>query len=141
MFYHGLKIGIPGINLQSAVVNGCKIDFAAPEDPLACKGLMHLIFSQYLPHAKIDGVIFTAIWQSMNPREIVALGQSLKSHGVELLVIGPAPGYTFPVGRVLAEAERRRDPDLKLIDANLWNTDRQLGEASKHGAFLYLSTL
>ena len=143
MLYYGLSKVIPGIHIQTAVVLGCNVRIDAQPDGKPCGDLMNFIFSDYIWHSRIKGVIFTGRPEVLKPAELEVLGTRLKSQGKKLLVVGPTPGFTVPVARILAEAWRRGDPELpsKVMPDNIVAKDLLLRTVALSHNFEYLSAV
>jgi peptidoglycan/LPS O-acetylase OafA/YrhL len=143
MFYGGLVRRLPNIHWQSAVVYGCEVRIDAPASAAVCDTMMHRIFSEHLARARIDGVVLTSRWTNVEPEKLTRLAQQLRLHGIALVVLGPAPEYSVPVGRILAESLRRRDPELpvRLLETRLWTIDAELAGIARESGFVYASPM
>lgn len=143
MLFEGLRKTLTNANILTAVGFGCEIRIDGADDGTMCGALMHYVFQEYLPSAKIDAVIITSRWTTVDASSLIALGASLKQHGIRLIVLGPVPEYSASVSRLLAESIRRSDPELPYnrLMPGLWEIDAKLKRASGRGNFQYISAM
>jgi peptidoglycan/LPS O-acetylase OafA/YrhL len=143
MLYEGLVRSFPGVHLMAAVSYGCEVQVHAPDDGLACNGLWHMIFDDYLATASIDGIIITSRWGVIDGAGFKELSRRLAARHIKLLIIGPTPDFTVAVPRILAEAERRNDLGLpgRVMHPRVWDVETTLMDIARDGSIAYASPL
>jgi peptidoglycan/LPS O-acetylase OafA/YrhL len=143
MLYAALQRAFPAAHLMPAISYGCAVRVDAADDGFACDGLMRFIFADYLKRQKIDGMMLTSRWGSVDSAALTALKRDLDARGIKLLLIGPAPDFNIPVARILAEAERRHDPGLpgRVLESRVWDREAELQALATKSGTAYASPL
>lgn len=129
---YGLVRVFPRENFMQATAASCvpyvMHDLRAMRRPIDCKGLVHFILDDYLPKAQLSEVILAGHWTQDDINGIAATIHEIQSHGIKLLLVGPAIEYDTPLPRLLALSIERSDPTLvqRHMVSSARNLDKEM---------------
>lgn len=112
-FWAGLSHVFPKINLLQATASGCK-PLIGTHGLRYCVDLMHEALIDFLPHAKLDGIIFSAAW---NDDDLALLKPTLayaKAHVPNVIVLGEIPGHEIDLPNLLGRSLVEHRPELVI---------------------------
>ena len=81
-------------------------------DTPACRDLMEFVFSDFLVHNKVDGVLLAASWKDEDLPVLSATLHQLKSRGIDVTVLGPIVEYDAALPRLLVDGILHDTPSL-----------------------------
>ena len=125
--WSGLSRGMPEINIMQATASLCRPAVAAGSryDTPVCRAMMEFVFSDFLVHNNVDGVLLAASWKDEDLPVLSATLQHLKSSGIDVTVLGPIVEYDAALPRLLVDgilhdtpsiAGARRTPGIRERD-------------------------
>lgn len=128
--WSGLSLAMPEINLMQATASLCRPAVAAGSryDTPVCRHLMEFVFSDFLVHNEVDGVLLAASWKDEDLPFLSATLQFLKSRAIDVTVLGPIVEYDAALPRLLVDgilhdmpsrASARRTPGIRERDLAL----------------------
>jgi hypothetical protein len=97
----GFTQAFPQINFLRAHAGGCRPVFE-PNGRWHCKRLMDLIFTQFLPGKRLDGIIMASRWRKDDIADIKQTALHLRQFADRVIVFGPIVEYTMSLPRILA---------------------------------------
>lgn len=126
----GLTAAYPDINFQVAMATGCRplVGSTGPRAKPVCIDLMNFIFSEYLPQARLDGVILSAAWKDFEMGQVGPTLDLFHQHGIPTIVLGPIMMYDKSLPELMVNGMLRNDPgyvarhrsgDQRRTDENL----------------------
>ncbi|MBI1407221.1 MAG: acyltransferase family protein [Caulobacter sp.] len=122
--WFGLSQAHPDINLMQATVSNCRMTIAPADGATAqCRRLADRLFGEILSKTPPERVYLAGLWRPGDEAAVAETLAWLKAHGIEAILIGPAPTYEQSVPRLLALAEHLGQPDLPL-HRRLYDADR-----------------
>jgi peptidoglycan/LPS O-acetylase OafA/YrhL len=101
--WHGLRVTFPDVAFIQATASGCKptVDTVGER---RCTAMMKFIMDEFLPSARLDGVILAARWDSSDVQAAARTAAAILRHAPSIFVFGPIVEYTQPLPRVLARS-------------------------------------
>lgn len=113
--WSGLTTAFPDIHFLQATAAGCAPVLGNHRLGSVCGPLMKWVFDDFLPRARLDGVILDARWADLPGGAGAGLPDTLRYvEGLQpnVYVVGPIVEYRLPLPRILALAELRGDLDM-----------------------------
>ena len=137
--WYGLSIVFHDVNFLQATVGACRPVLGQQGDPL-CSRIWNYIFSDYLQHHKVDGLILAAAWREDN---LGALSRTLDwaaAHGIRVILIGPIVQYDDALPRLLAFSLEYHDPThADHHRRDLSNLDEEMRQIAERRGVKYIS--
>ena len=90
--------------------------------------LMELAFNDFLVNNQVDKVLLSASWKDEDLPNLSATLDTLKSRGIDVIVLGPIVEYDAPLPRLLIDGILRDSPSLASTQAHARNS----GARSRH---------
>jgi len=115
--WSGLHSAYPDINFLQATAAGCAPALDVKRFDSTCANLMNLVFRDYLPKTKLDGVILSANWADHTVAKVADLKATLtylRRFQRNLFVVGPILEYRMALPRILAEGLLHGDPTMPI---------------------------
>ncbi|MBC7578661.1 MAG: acyltransferase [Tardiphaga sp.] len=111
----GLSSAMPEINVLQATASTCRPAIPAADslDSRACPRLMHYVFGQFLHDHKVDRILLAASWKDEDIPQLAHTLDTLKSMGLDVVVLGPIVEYDGALPRLLANQIMRDRPTMK----------------------------
>ena len=140
---HGLQTVLPQLNVLVATGAACRplIDAGTPSTGRRCADIKAMVFGDFLPHTRLDGVILAASWKPDDPAALGRTLDALARMGHAVTVIGPTMTYRGALPELLALGMLRSQPDFaasrRLIGPQ--DIDRALRDALAPRAVRYVS--
>jgi peptidoglycan/LPS O-acetylase OafA/YrhL len=112
--WSGLALAMPEINLMQATASICRpVVMAGSRYPTpACRALIEFVFSDFLVHNNVDGVLLAASWKDEDLPVLSSTLQLLKSRGIGVTVLGPIVEYDAALPRLLVDGILHDTPSL-----------------------------
>jgi peptidoglycan/LPS O-acetylase OafA/YrhL len=108
----GLKENLPSMNILQATLAACPPTFGSYRRS-GCSQMRRYIYETYLPQNRVDAVILSQRWTSIEDLKPLLPGLDwLRDRGIPVFVIGPVPEYTAPLPFLLALGIRWHDSGL-----------------------------
>ena len=100
--WSGLSLAMPEVNIMQATASLCRPAIMAGSryDTPVCRNLMEFVFSDFLAHNKVDGVLLAASWKDEDLPVLSVTLQSLRSRGIDVTVLGPIVEYDAALPRL-----------------------------------------
>lgn len=113
----GIQQTHPDINLMQATASGCRplLTFKGQE---RCTRLMKYIFNEYIPTAKLDGIILSGRWEASELPQTLQTAAYLRRYANDVLIAGPIHEYRQELPRLMATALLRNEDVNTFIAAN-----------------------
>ena len=105
---------MPEVNLMQATASLCRPAIMAGSryDTPVCRTLMEFVFSDFLVHNKVDGVLLAASWKDEDLLVLSATLQLLKARGIDVTVLGPIVEYDAALPRLLVDGLLHDTPSM-----------------------------
>ena len=105
---------MPQVNIMQATASQCRpaVPAGALVEMKACRDLMELAFNDFLVNNHVDKVILSASWKDEDLPNLSATLDTLKSRGIDVIVLGPIVEYDAPLPRLLIDGILRDHPSL-----------------------------
>jgi hypothetical protein len=105
---------MPEVNLMQATASLCRPAIMAGSryDTPVCRTLMEFVFSDFLVHNKVDGVLLAASWKDEDLLVLSATLQLLKARGIDVTVLGPIVEYDAALPRLLVDGILHDAPSM-----------------------------
>jgi hypothetical protein len=100
-FWYGLQTAYPNINFLQATASGCKPFNGAPGLQY-CRDLRNYVFSDFIPHHHLDGIIISARWNEDEISGAVATAKGFLPYADHVMIFGPSAEYDEALPRLLA---------------------------------------
>jgi peptidoglycan/LPS O-acetylase OafA/YrhL len=110
-FWAGLSRVFPKINLLQATASGCK-PLLGTQGLQYCLDVMHEALIDFLPTAKLDGIIFSAAWNDPDVEPLKATVAYAKRYVPKVIVLGDVPGYDIDLPNLLGRSLVEHRPEL-----------------------------
>jgi len=112
--WSGLSLAMPEINLMQATASICRPAIMAGSlyPTPACRALMEFVFSDFLAHNNVDGVLLAASWKDEDLPVLLSTLRQLKSRGVDVTVLGPIVEYDAALPRLLVDGILHDTPSM-----------------------------
>jgi peptidoglycan/LPS O-acetylase OafA/YrhL len=112
--WSGLSLAMPEINIMQATASLCRpaITAGSRYDTPVCRAMMEFVFSDFLVHNKVDGVLLAASWKDEDLPVLSATLQILKSRGIDVKVLGPIVEYDAALPRLLVDGILHDTPSI-----------------------------
>lgn len=110
-FWAGLSRVFPKINVLQATASGCK-PLLDTQGLQYCLDIMHETFVDFLPKAKLDGIIFSAAWNDPDIEPLKATIAYARRYVPKVIVLGDVPGYEVDLPNLLGRSLVERRPEL-----------------------------
>ena len=112
--WSGLSLAMPEVNLMQATASLCRPAIMAGSryDTPVCRTLMEFVFSDFLVHNKVDGVLLAASWKDEDLPVLSATLQLLKARGIDVTVLGPIVEYDAALPRLLVDGILHDTPSI-----------------------------
>ena len=112
--WSGLSLAMPEVNIMQATASLCRPAVMAGSryDTPVCRHLMEFVFSDFLVHSRVDGVLLAASWKDEDLPVLSATLQSLKSRGIDVTVLGPIVEYDAALPRLLVDGILHDTPSM-----------------------------
>jgi peptidoglycan/LPS O-acetylase OafA/YrhL len=107
------------VHFLQATASGCKPTLTT-EGRAYCVDLMHKALIEFLPSAKIDGVIFSASWNDEDAAPLKATLAYAKKFAAHVIVLGKIPTYDFSLPDLLGRSLAEGRPDLLREHTSLY---------------------
>ena len=128
--WQGLSTAFPDVNFQAATATGCRplLGAEGKQTKPTCTELVKFLFSDYLMHAKLDGVILAAAWKDFELARIGPTLDFLHQHGITVIVFGPIVMYDHSLPELMITGmlrgdtgfvARHRSEDQRLMDEKM----------------------
>jgi hypothetical protein len=105
---------MPQVNIMQATASECRP--AVPAERRgglkACRDVMELAFNDFLVNNRVDKVILAASWKDEDLPNLSATLDTLKSRGIDVVVLGPIVEYAAALPRLLIDGILRDHPAL-----------------------------
>ena len=137
--WQALQIEIPAIHFMQATAAGCQPLRGYSGGPV-CTDHLQFIFDEFIPGGDVDGLVLSARWMESDLDRLVATVQWAAARGVDVIVLGPAPEYSFPLPLLLAKkaASGGRPPAAYEISSRA-DVDRTLSDGLRAKGLKYFS--
>jgi hypothetical protein len=119
----GLSRVFTKINLLQATASGCK-PLLDTEGLGYCVDLMHETMRDFLPEAKIDGILITAAWTEEDIPSLKSTLAFLKTTAPNVIVLGIIPGHELPLPTLLGRSIVEHRADALLVNQYPFDVDR-----------------
>ncbi len=110
-FWAGLSRVFPNINLLQATASGCKPELGT-HGLQYCVDVMHEALADFLPKAKLDGIIFSAAWNDDDIEPLKATIAYVERYVPKIIVIGDVPSHEVDLPNLLGRGLIEHRPDL-----------------------------
>ena len=112
--WSGLSLAMPEVNIMQATASLCRPAIMAGSryDTPVCRNLMEFVFSDFLAHNKVDGVLLAASWKDEDLPVLSVTLQSLRSRGIDVTVLGPIVEYDAALPRLLVDGILHDTPSM-----------------------------
>jgi hypothetical protein len=112
--WSGLSLAMPEVNLMQATASLCRpaITAGSRYDTPVCRALMDFVFSNFLVHNKVDGLLLAASWKDEDLPVLSATLHQLKSRGIDVTVLGPIVEYDAALPRLLVDGILHDTPSI-----------------------------
>jgi len=117
-FWVGLSRVFPKINLLQATASGCK-PLIGTQGLRYCVDLMHEVLIDFLPHAKLDGVIFAAAWDEPDLALLKSTLTYTQAYVPNVIVLGDIPSHKIDLPDLLGRSLVEHRPELVI--ENQWS--------------------
>ncbi len=117
-FWVGLSRVFPKINLLQATASGCK-PLIGTQGLRYCVDLMHEVLIDFLPHAKLDGVIFAAAWEAPDLALLKSTLAYTQAYVPNVIVFGDIPSHKVDLPNLLGRSLVEHRPELVI--ENQWS--------------------
>ncbi|MEC5397489.1 acyltransferase family protein [Uliginosibacterium sp. H1] len=99
----GLAARYPHLNVLQATAAGCRPTYTT-SGPAHCVGMVRYIYDEWLPRdgAHVRHVVIAGRWEASDLPELRRAVAHLRSHGKDVVVVGPSLEYYVPVPLILA---------------------------------------
>jgi len=130
--WYGLSVIFREDNFLQATVAGCSPIFDRRGSGV-CDHLLSYIFSDYLRHHKVDGLILAAHWSEQDVQALPRTLDWAAARGIPVILIGPLVQYDTALPRLLAFSVQEHNPayadyhrqDFRSMDEEI----RQIAES------------
>lgn len=112
-FWAGLSRVFPNINLLQATASGCK-PVLGTHGLRYCVDLMREAFVDFLPKAKLDGIIFSAAWNDGDVEPLKATIAYAERFVPKIIVIGDVPSHEIDLPNLLGRSLVEHRPELVI---------------------------
>ena len=112
-FWAGFSRVFKNIHILQATASGCK-PVLGTHGLRYCTDLMHEALVDYLPTAKLDGVIFSAAWNSADAQPLKATLAYAKRFVPRVIILGNIPTHDIALPDLLGRSLVKNRPDLIL---------------------------
>ncbi len=105
--HDALAAAYPEMHFLQATSPNCELQ--SPQSPNrtpGCAALMHYIFTDYLPHHRVDAVIFQVAPDQTQPQALADVLAFFRRQGTRVYVVGSQVSYTVPGPDVAISALR-----------------------------------
>lgn len=99
------------VHILQATASGCK-PLLATQGLRYCVDLMHEALVDFLPAAKLDGVIFSAAWDAEDAAPLKATIDYAREFAPHVIVLGKIPSYDVALPALLGRSLVEHRPDL-----------------------------
>jgi peptidoglycan/LPS O-acetylase OafA/YrhL len=137
-FWAGLTKVFPKINLLQATASGCK-PVLGTEGLQYCLDVMHEALFDFLPKAKLDGIIFSAAWNDNDIKPLKATIAYTKRYVPKIIVIGDVPGHEVDLPNLLGRSLVEHRPDLVIQEQSSYPWIANGGFKAAIGPAYYVS--
>jgi peptidoglycan/LPS O-acetylase OafA/YrhL len=126
----GLDRNFPGTRILQATFASCHPVYGNFRSS-PCSQFRRMIFQDFLPTHKIDGVILTERWGSLS--DVDQLQSSIdwfRSRNTPVFVVGPVPEYSAPLPFLIAFGMKEQDESLanRNLSRSLQTLDQKISE-------------
>ncbi|WP_437615239.1 SGNH hydrolase domain-containing protein [Erwinia sp. V71] len=127
------------VNLIQATAAGCK-PVIGQTFSNKCTELMNYIYTEWLPHHKLDGVIISARWLPQDMALLQTTLTRLKSVASNIVVMGPTIEYSEALPDLLAyQHDGRTDLVAHSVDQQIKGMDQRLQRLVSQQQVRYIS--
>ncbi len=142
----GLSAAYPDIHFLQATAAGCAPVLGNHRLGSVCGPLMEWAFKDFLPHAKLDGVILAARWADLMDGVRDGLPETLRyveRWQPNVYVVGPIVEYRLPLPRILALAELRGDLEMptRLRSPQPFEIEPEIAGIARAGGAQFVSMI
>ena len=111
--WSGLAAVFPDIHFLQATASGCR-PVIEPEGQAYCVDLVNYALRDFLPKAKLDGIIFSAAWVPQDAAEVAATVAYAKKFVPDVIVLGGIPTHDLPLPNLISRSLVEDQPGLIL---------------------------
>jgi peptidoglycan/LPS O-acetylase OafA/YrhL len=137
--WYGLSSSFAGNNFLQANAAGCHPLSDGDGDSL-CRQLLSYIFSDYLQHHDIDGLILAAAWDESNLPKLTRTLDWAAGRNIRVILVGPMVQYDDALPRLLAVAIEMHNPShVDFHRRDLRHLDEEMRKLAEPRGFRYIS--
>jgi peptidoglycan/LPS O-acetylase OafA/YrhL len=107
--WYGLSTVFRGDNFMQATAASCHPLLGREHNDL-CDRLLSYVFSDFLEHHKIDGLLLASAWQEQDRAAVAQTLDWALSRGIRVILFGPIVQYDDALPRLLAFGAEDHDP-------------------------------
>ncbi|MGP0060832.1 MAG: acyltransferase family protein [Beijerinckiaceae bacterium] len=107
----GLSKVFSDVNIMQATASGCK-PLLATHGAKYCVDLMHEVLVDFLPSAKLDGVIFAAAWNDVDATPLQTTLAYAERFAPHVIVLGNIPKHEVALPDLIGRSLAKNRPDL-----------------------------
>jgi peptidoglycan/LPS O-acetylase OafA/YrhL len=100
----------PDVNLMQATASGCTPLIDNPGRTTRCTQLLHFVFTEFLPHNHLDGIILSGRWSAEAIASTRATIDTLSRYADHVVLLGPSPVYQHSLPRTVVISLEAHDP-------------------------------
>jgi peptidoglycan/LPS O-acetylase OafA/YrhL len=141
--WSGLQTSYPSIHFLQATVSTCSPIIGGKIDDPLCFGMMKYIYEEFLPRARLNGIIISARWHPDTVQGGIETAQAFLPYADRVFLFGPIAEYDQPLPRILARAiaSGKSESEIAKIhrQADPREIDRTFAAALQGGPVEYVS--